>query len=202
MKKIIHVFGERPLFKIVTEILSDCKIVPLKFDELNNDSFINNNTILFCNRDLKKKIKKNFFLKNNAIFFIKDNKGGIEQTESQNANFYYGRLRVKKFVDEIKTCFISNKAVLKNIEIFGNKVTNIPMGLSVLLTPLEKEILIFLFENKRAKKDYLLEKIIKIKKEIETKTAESHLTRIRGKLLKIKSQIQIKTKEDFFYLDC
>ena len=75
------------------------------------------------------------------------------------------------------------------------------MGLSVLLTPLEKEILIFLFENRRVKKDYLLEKIIKIKKEIETKTAESHLTRIRGKLLKIKSQIQIKTKEDFFYLD-
>ena len=65
----------------------------------------------------------------------------------------------------------------------------------------EKEILIILFENKRAKKDYLLEKIIKIKKEIETKTAESHLTRIRGKLLKIKSEIQIKTKEDFFYLD-
>jgi len=75
------------------------------------------------------------------------------------------------------------------------------MGLSVLLTPLEKEILIFLFENKRVKKDLLLEKIIKIKKEIETKTVESHLTRIRGKLIKIKSQIKIKTKEDIFYLD-
>ena len=71
----------------------------------------------------------------------------------------------------------------------------------MLLTPLEKEILIFLFENKRIKKDYLLEKILKIKKEIETKTAESHLTRIRGKLTRIKSEIQLKTKEDVFYLD-
>ena len=79
--------------------------------------------------------------------------------------------------------------------------TNTILGSSVLLTPLEKEILIFLFENKRIKKDYLLEKIIKIKKETETKTAESHLTRIRGKLLMIKSEIQIKTKDDVFYLD-
>ena len=70
-----------------------------------------------------------------------------------------------------------------------------------MLTPLEKEILIFLFENKEIKRGYLLEEIIKIKKEIETKTAESHLTRIRGKLIKIKSEIKIKTKEDIFYLD-
>ena len=58
-----------------------------------------------------------------------------------------------------------------------------------------------IIENKRIEKDYLLEKIIKIKKETETKTAESHLTRIRGKLMKIKSEIQIKTKGDIFYLD-
>ena len=83
----------------------------------------------------------------------------------------------------------------------GDKITNTKLGLSELLTPLEKEILIFLFANKKINKDFLLEKIIKIKKEIETKTAESHLTRIRGKLLKIKSEIQIKTKEDVFFLD-
>ena len=183
------------------EILFDYKIVNLTFDQLNNENFKNNNIILFGDRDLKKKIKKYFFLQNNTIFFIKDNKGRIEQSESQNVNFFYGRLSVKKFVDEIKTCFITKKVVLKKIEIFGDKITNTKVNLSVLLTPLEKEILIFLFENKIIRKDYLLEKIIKIKKEIETKTAESHLTRIRGKLIKIKSEIQIKTKDDVFYLD-
>ena len=39
--------------------------------------------------------------------------------------------------------------------------------------------------------------LVKIKKETETKTAESHLTRIRGKLMKIKSEIQIKTNYGF-----
>ena len=96
---------------------------------------------------------------------------------------------------------MAKKTVLRKLEIFGDEITNTSLGLSVLLTPLEKEILIFLFENKKIKKDYLLEKIIKIKKDIETKTAESHLTRIRGKIMEIKGEIQIKTKDDFFYLD-
>ena len=201
MNNKIYVFGESSLFKIVMEILSDYKIASLTLDQLNNENFKNNNIILFGNRGLEKKIKKYFFSHNNVIFFINENKGYTEQSESQNANFFYGRIRVKKFVDEIKTRFIDKKVVLKKIEIFGDKITNTKLGLVAPLTPLEKEIIIFLFENKRIKKDYLLEKIIKIKKEIETKTAESHLTRIRGKLMKIKSEIQIKTKEDFFFLD-
>ena len=201
MKNTLYVFCENSLLKIVMEILSDYKILPLTIDQLNNENFKNNNIVFFCDIDLKKKIKKNFFFKNNVIFFIKDNKDRDEQSENKNANFNYGRLRVKKFVDEIKTCFITKKVSLKKIKIFEDKLTNTTIGSSILLTPLEKEILIFLFENKKIKKDYLLEKILKIKKEIETKTAESHITRIRGKLMKIKSQIQIKTKEDVFYLD-
>ena len=201
MKNIVYVCGRRSLQKIVMEILSDYKIIPLTFDQLNNVNFKNNNTVLFGDRDLKKKIKKDFYLQNNIIFFVSDNKDRIELTENKNTNFFYGRLKVKKFIDEIKTCFITKKVVLKKIEIFGDKITNTTLGLSVLLTPLEREILIFLFENNKIKKDYLLEKIIRIKKEIETKTAESHLTRIRGKLMKIKSEIQITTKDDVFYLD-
>jgi hypothetical protein len=201
VKNTIYFCGESSLLKVVMEILSDYKIVPLIFNQLNNENFKNNNIILFGNRDLEKKIKKYSFLQNNLIFFIRDNKGATEHPEYQNTNFFYGRLGVKKFADEIKTFFITKKVVLKKIEISGDKITNTILGSSVLLTPLEKEILIFLFENKRIKKDYLLEKIIKIKKETETKTAESHLTRIRGKLNRIKSEIQIKTKEDVFHLD-
>ena len=142
MKNTVYVFGESSLLKIVMEILPDYKIAPLTFDQLNNQNFENNNAIFFSNRDLKKKIKKHFFLQNNAIFFIRDNKDHIDQKESQNANFNYGRLGVKKFVDEIKTCFIAKKVLLNGIEIFGDNITNITLGISALLTPLEKEILI------------------------------------------------------------
>ena len=201
MKNKIYFYGETSLLKIVIEILSDYKILPLTFDQINNENFKNNNTILFGKRGLEKKINKKFFLQNNAICFVKDNIYDTELSKHADSNLFYGRIRVKKFIDEIKTFFIIKKVVLKKIEISGDTITNTLTGSSVLLTPLEKEILIFLFENKKIEKNYLLEKIIKIKKEIETKTAESHLTRIRGKLLKIKSNIQIKTKEDVFYLN-
>ena len=77
---------------------------------------------------------------------------------------FYGRIKVKKFADEINTSFITKKVVLKKIEIFGDKITNIPFGLSALLTPLEKEILIFLFENKRIEKKLFVRKNYKNKK--------------------------------------
>ena len=73
--------------------------------------------------------------------------------------------------------------------------------MSLLLTPLEKKILIFLFKNKEINKTLLLEKVLKIKKDVETKTIESHLTRIRKKLLFVKSEIQISLKDDVVYLD-
>ena len=114
--KTVHVCAESPLLKIVTEILYDYKIVPSSIDQLNNDNFINNNTIVFGDGELKQKFKKNFFLKNNAIFFIQNIKESIENSEFQNENFFYGRLGVKKFVDEIKTCFITKKVVLKKLK--------------------------------------------------------------------------------------
>ena len=58
-----------------------------------------------------------------------------------------------------------------------------------------------LFEKKQITREFLLEEILKIKKDIETKTIESHLTRIRRKLLKIESEIQISSKEDVFFLE-
>lgn len=56
-------------------------------------------------------------------------------------------------------------------------------------------------ERKKIKRDYFLETIFNIKKNIETKTIESHLTRIRKKLLSIKSKTKISSKEDTFYLE-
>ena len=70
MKNTIYVCAERPLIKIVMEILSDYKITPLTFDQLNNKNFKNNNIILFGNKDFKKKLKKIFFYKTMLYFLL------------------------------------------------------------------------------------------------------------------------------------
>ena len=71
----------------------------------------------------------------------------------------------------------------------------------MFLTILEREILILLIDRKQVKKDFLLEGVLKIKKDTETKTIESHLTRIRNKLSKISSKLKIISREEGVFLE-
>ena len=68
------------------------------------------------------------------------------------------------------------------------------------MTPPEKEILILLFERNKIEKKFLLENVLKLRKDTETKTIESHLTRIRKKLLSINCNIEIISKDSVIYL--
>ena len=204
MKNTLYVYSQESLFKIIKEMLSEYVVLALNENEINNEYFKNNNILLVLEDDITNQINKSFFSNNKVMIFFSSKQKLLDINDMNgihNANFFYGQSSVKKFFDEINTFFVSKKITLRNIEILDEKITNIESKLSTSLTPLEKEILIVLFQNKKIKREYLLEEILKIKKNIETKTIESHLTRIRRKLLKIKSEIQITSKEDVFYLD-
>ena len=202
MKNTLYLYSHNFLFKIIKEILFEYKVIPLTIDQINSNNFKNNNTLLVLKKNNINEIKKSFFFNNNVVVFFPNKQDLSNITNVDNVKFFYGRSNVKKFVDEIKTSFISKTLVLKNIEIVNEKISNINSGDSLLLTTLEKEILVVLIENKKIKRDYLLEEILKIKKNIETKTIESHLSRIRKKLINIKSDIQIKVKRRFFLFRC
>ena len=201
MKKILYLYSENFLYEIIKQILFEYEILPLTSNEINDHNFKNNNILLVLKNYNNNKINKSFFSYNNIVFFMLNGGELGGATTMHNAKFLYGRSSIEKFVDEIKTSFMSKTLVLKNIELVDEKISNINTGENLLLTPLEKDILVVLFENKKINRDFLLEEILKIKKNIETKTIESHLTRIRKKLLTIKSEIQIKSKVDLIYLD-
>lgn len=202
MRDTIYIYSQMSLFNLIKEILSvEYRVSPLTLDDMNSGGFTNNNTLLVLNKNFTNEIKEFFFLYNNAVIFLPKGQHLVNLTKSHNTNIFYGHTTVKKFIDEIKTCFIAKTFFLKNIEILGEKIINNKTGLSELLTPLEKKILIVLFENKKIKRNYFLEEILKININTETKTIESHLTRIRRKLLKIKCDIQVTSKEDVFYIE-
>ena len=201
MRNALYLYSTTSLFEIIKEILFDYKFLPLTLEEINNTNFNNNNALLVLKNDISNEVKKSFLTNNNVVIFLSKKKSSTVIIKEHNSRFVYGHTSVKKFIEEVRISFISKTVILKNIEIIGEKITNINSGNNLLLTPLEKEILIVLFKNKKIKREYLLEEILKIKKNIETKTIESHLTRIRRKLLKIKSEIQITSKNDTFYLN-
>ena len=200
MKDTMYVYSSKSLFCIIQEIFLEYNVLPLSMNEINDNNFKNNNSLLVLQKNLVSEIKESFFLSNNVVVFLSYNQQSFDTSRFNNSKFFYGHFTVKKFVDEIKTCFIAKKIILKNIELFEDKVFNRELSLIADLTPLEKKILVVLFENKETQRSYLLEEILKIKTTIETKTIESHLTRIRSKLFKIKSGIKITSKEDIFYL--
>ena len=201
MREKIYLYSPTSLFEIVKDMLFDYNITPLATDDISNNNFKNNNILFVLRDDKGSEINKLFLSNNNVLIFFSERQKLSNSTKFNNVGFFYGHSSVKKFVDEIKTSFIFKTIILKNIEILGEKITNKKSGKSFLLTELEKKILIVLLENKKVTRDYILEEVLKIKKNIETKTIESHLTRIRRKLLSIKSEIQIKSKENIFYLE-
>mgnify|MGYP001346450665 CR=1 FL=1 len=201
MKDTIYLYTKKTLFNIIQEILLDYNIINLTFDQIYSSDFKNNNVLFVLDKDFVKDIKESFFINNNVVVFFSKKEHALDLTKLNQANFFYGNISVKKFIDEINTHLIFKKIIFNNTEIAGEKMTNLSSGLYVLLTPLEREILIVFFKNKKIQRNYFLEEILKLKKNIETKTVESHLTRIRKKLQKIESDIQITTKEDIFYIN-
>ena len=113
---------------------------------------------------------------------------------------FSGHTNINKFTDEVITFFESKSFIYKDIKIMGEKAINEKISKEVFLTPSEKDILILLFEKKKIQKNFLLESVLKLRQDTETKTIESHLTRIRKKLVSINSQIEIISKDNIVFL--
>jgi len=63
----------------------------------------------------------------------------------------------------------------------------------IYVTEKEFEIIKIFFKNKVIKKDYIQEKILNLQKIVDTKSLDSHLTRIRNKFLSIDSGLNISS---------
>ncbi len=201
MKNKIYLHSKPSLINIIKEIFFDFEVHSIVFDYSNCGEHINNNIIIFDEHNVTKGFNESFFINNNVVVWLPKKINNPDKTKYHKTKLFYTNTNVKKFFDEVKTFFDSKTVIFKNNKILDEKIINIDSGLSSLLTPLEKQILIVLIEKKQINREYILESVLKINKNVETKTIESHLTRIRKKLSKIKSQIHISSKDDIFFID-
>jgi len=184
---------------MVKQIFTDFEIHNTSLDSIKKNNFRNKNMLLIMNESLFKELDKSFLTDNNVIiFFTKES--SLKKNNYLNAKIFYGQINIKKFIDEVTTSFSSMPIIFGSTKIWGEKIINTKTRDSIFLTPLEKEILKVLFKNTQVEKHYLLESVLKIRTDTETKTIESHLTRIRKKLYIINSQIEILSKENKVFL--
>ena len=201
MKDKIYLYSLIALHDFIKNILLDFDILILKDEHINDRGFTNNNIIFVISEEINNSIQQSFFINNTVLVFDLNEQKKTENNKYSSISFLHRPLKIKKFFDSVNTCFFLKTIFFKDIKIIDEKIINTKFNFSCALTPLEKKILIEFIDKKKIERAYFLEKIFKFKKDIETKTIESHLTRIRKKLLIIKSEIQISSKEDIFYIE-
>jgi hypothetical protein len=194
-----YLYSERLINRTIKEVFIDFNIHVVLKEDLKQKKLINKNIFLVLNESLPDYLNETFFLKNNVVIFFSKHTN-VDKSKYLNTKVFSEHINISKLRDEITTFFASNAFFYKDIKILEEKIINPRFKKEVILTPPEKDILILLFERKKIEKKFLLENVLNLRKDIETKTIESHLTRIRKKLISINSQIEIISKENMIIL--
>ena len=197
--KEFYFFSEKKFQTIIKEIFIGFQINFISIDNIKKDNLINQNILLIANIDILIDLKDSFFSNNNVVVICPSNKY-FSKSFFANTKVFDKHININKFIDDVSTYFVKNSLNYEDIEIIGERIVNKKTKKETFLTALEKDILILLVDQKQAEKNFLLENVLKIKKDTETKTIESHLTRIRNKLLKINSNLKIISKDHKVFL--
>jgi len=194
-----YLYSEKQIHNTIKEMFLNFEIHIISIDKLKKNNFTNQNILLITEGNFLEDLKSSFFLKNNIIIFFTT----IDHLNNKfffDAKIFNKHININKFIDEVTTSFDENLLYYEDIKILGEKIINKKTEKEIFLTALEKNILILLIDRKQIEKKFLLESVLKLKKDTETKTIESHLTRIRSKLLKINSKLKILSKGDKIFL--
>ena len=197
--KEFYLYSENKINKIFEEMFINFKIISVSKEIIQKNNFTNQNILLIVNGNILESLTNSFFSNNKVVVFYEPNKD-LNNKIFLDAKFFNNHININKFIDEVTTTFVGGALSYADIKISGEKIINEKMDAEIFLTALEKDILILLFDQKKTEKKVLLENILKVKKDTETKTIESHLTRIRNKLSKIKSKLKIISKGNKVYL--
>ena len=197
--KDFYLYSEKKINQLLKEMFVGFKVHNASLAALKKNNFINQNILLIVSEIFEESLQRSFFKKNNVVIFYTTNNNPNRKT-SYDLKTFNNHININKFIDEVTTFFAKNSIIYGDIKVQGEKIINNKTEKEIPLTPLEKDILTLLIERQEIEKIFLLEGVLKIKKEIETKTVESHLTRIRNKLSKINSKLKIISKGKKIFL--
>jgi|TARA_B100001059_G_C17595368_1_gene456758 hypothetical protein len=194
-----YLYSEKQIHNTIKEMFINFEIHMISIDILKKNNFINQNILLITKKTLLEDLNSSLFLRNNVVVFFTTN-DDFKNKFFFDAKVFNKHININKFIDEVTISFDENLFDYEDIKISGEKIINKKTEREIFLTNLEKNILILLFDQKQIEKKYLLENVLKLNKNTETKTIESHLTRIRNKLSKINSKLKILSKGDKIFL--
>ena len=201
MNKKLYYYSNELLSDFLKQLLPNFQLIGLSDKDLSNKNVANKDIVVLINELNIKHFNQAFFNRNNVIVFYPKSEKIINSKINFSAKNYTMPMDLKKFADTVKNIFLSNTITFSDIKIVGESIVNSNSGLFYPITMSEKKIFATLVDQRKVERVYFLEKILELKKDLETKTVETHLSRIRKKLQLIKSKIKISSKDDIFFLE-
>lgn len=200
MKPKLFAYSNNLPFSFVEKLIYEFDLIQLNISNINDKAFRNNNIIFIITNDFLLKILEDFLLQNNVFILLDLKEVNYKYKDCNHTTFFNGPIHVKNINRIAKNNFDKNKNY-EDVKLRGDTIINQHTKQKCQLTDLEKKFFFELVSKNEISKDYFLEEIIEVNKTIETKTAESHLTRIRKKLKEINSKIKISSKSDKFFFE-
>jgi len=189
--KIIFISSENSQF---SKFLNFIKESSFYVNELQNNQSLKESRLVVCEKNINLKELQNFLIK-------LDDGNPVLTMILMPKNFKAEKLRFKKilyplsinnFEKIIRNEINSANILFKDISLSAdNMVTNLKNNKSIFLTETEKEIFKLLIGEKKVKKETLKYEILNFQLDINTKSLESHLSRLRKKLNQINSLLTI-----------
>ena len=191
---LIHVNNnaESSLIKFIFSI----KKFNFSFKKFDNIIEMNNPTLLIFPKntgdDFYKKIEKKLSTYNssNLIYFIPITLSKLTNKNNQQLIFY--PLQINYFEEKLLSLISNNKVDFKNIVVNkNNMLINKINNKQLYLTESEVKIIKLIFLNKTISKEKIKNEVLNLKPEIESKSLETHLSRLRKKIATIAPNISI-----------
>ena len=168
----------------------------LKFKKLNNINLKNSSTeniLFFCPKDLDTSFINKFEGFKNILFILNKKTNLIKN--NRNSILEYP-ITINRLQDKVSEFFSDHKKFFFDIEINDQRIININNKKFCFFTNIEKDIFQELINQKTVKRKYLEENILKINFKVETRSLDSHLSRIRKKLQMIDSKVNIISRSE------
>ena len=169
MKEKIYINTNHFLSPIVKDVLNTFDFIDLKDDYLDQHNLKNNNVLLINPKKQNYKINNIFFSNNKVIVLLPKSKKEEEDNHNDQSKILYGPLKLKHLSDSIKLYFSSKDIFYKDIKIDDQNIINVKNDVKCFITDLEKKILVELVKQKKIRRDYILETIFKINKNVAIK---------------------------------
>ena len=141
-------------------------------------------------------IEKNKFKKNLGLIMIP--RILKKKYEYVDCRKIYYPMKIGEFIKNIKNYNFFSNSFLNTVLDESNFLINLNNNKRIHLTDSEYKLLQCLFDKKIYKKEKLKVEILNFHNSLETKSLESHLSRIRRKLEKIDSEISVVSVDNQF----